>query len=93
MRASGPTERSNSDGTIYEPAFYSYTAPEPLGLSGEPIRPNQAFYSSEMKEFILLYDDVRDTASPEEVLLEFLQSTYEAGANLASWERAALERG
>ncbi len=92
MRASGPTERSNSDGTIYEPAFYSYTAPEPLGLSGEPIRPNQAFYSCEMKEFILLYEDVRNADSPEEVLLDFLQSTYEAGANLAAWDRVALER-
>jgi len=92
MRASGAVERSESDGTIHAPAFYSYSAPEPPGLSKEPIYPNQAFYSSEMKEFILLYDDVRNADSPEEVLLDFLQSTYEAGANLAAWDRAAFER-
>ena len=92
MRASGSTERSESGGTIHAPAFYSYTAPEPLGLSKELIRPSQAFYSSEIKEFILLYDDMRNADSPEEVLLDFLQSTYEAGANLALWDRAAFER-
>lgn len=92
IRASGAVEQSDSDGTINAPAFYSYTAPEPSGLSKQPILPSQAFYSSEMKEFILLYDDVRNADSPEEVLLDFLQSTYEAGANLAAWDRAALER-
>lgn len=92
IRASGAVERDNSDGTINAPAFYSYTAPEPPDLSKEPIRPSVAFYTSEMKEFILLYDDVRNADSPEFVLLDFLQTTYEAGANLASWNRAALER-
>jgi hypothetical protein len=92
MRASGPVERDKSDGLIYAPAFYAYAAPEPPGLSKEPIRPQQAFYSTAMKEFILLYDDVRQAASPEDALMEFLQSTYEAGARLAGWDRAELER-
>lgn len=92
IRASGAVERDSSKGTINAPAFYSYTAPEPSGLSKQPIRPSQAFYTSEMKEFILLYDDVRNADSPEEVLLDFLQTTYETGANLAAWDRAALER-
>jgi hypothetical protein len=92
VRASGPVERDKSDGTINAPAFYSYTAPEPGGLSREPIRPREAFYSEAMKEFILLYDDVRNSASPDRALMEFLESTYEAGARLAKWDRAELER-
>jgi hypothetical protein len=73
-------------------AFYAYAAPEPEGFSREKARPEKAFYHDEMKEFLLYYDDVRQAASPEEALMEFLQSTYEAGANLAGWDRAALER-
>jgi hypothetical protein len=91
-RSSGAVERDQSDGAIAAPAFYSYTAPEPDGLSGEPVRPKQAFYSAAMKEFVLLYDDARNADSPEEALMEFLQSTYEAGAKLAKWNRAELER-
>ena len=79
-------------GVIQEPAFYSYTAPEPTGLSQEPIGPSRAFYSQEMSEFILRYEDVRQANSPEDALMEFLQSTYEAGAKLANWDRASLER-
>ena len=90
VRTSG--EGSDSDGAIHAPAFYSYTAPEPAGLSGAPLHPKQAFYSAEMKEFFLLYDDVRNADSPEQALTEFLQSTYEAGADLAAWDRPALER-
>ena len=79
-----------------EAAFYSYTTPEPAGLadtvSQKKIRPAQTFYNSEMKEFFLMYDDVRQSASPEQTLMDFCQSTYEAGANLAEWDRAALER-
>ena len=74
------------------PAFYSYTAPEPAGLNLEPVRPASAFYSTEMSEFIMRYDDVRQSDSPDEALMEFLQSTYEAGARLAKWDRDALER-
>ena len=73
-------------------AFYSYTAPEPEGLSQSKVSPARAFYDEEKKEFLLAYDDVRRAPSPERVLMEFLQSTYEAGANLAKWDRAALER-
>ncbi len=79
-------------GPIKAPAFYSYTAPEPPGLSKEPVHPAEAFYSTEMSEFVLLYDDVRQAQSPEAALLAFLQSTYEAGARLANWDRATLER-
>jgi uncharacterized protein DUF5996 len=79
-----------------EAAFYSYTAPEPEGLADTvnqgKIKPTKVFYSSEMKEFFLLYDDVRKSSSPENTLLDFCQTTYEAGANLAGWDRAALER-
>ena len=91
-RASGPAERDNSAGAIHAPAFYSYTAPEPAGLNGVPIRPKQAFYSATMKESFLLYDEVRNADSPEDALMEFLESTYAAGAKLAKWDRAALER-
>ena len=75
-----------------EAAFYSYTAPEPEGLSQVKVLPSGTFYSTEMKEFFLLYDDVRKSDKPEKDLMDFLQSTYEAGANLAGWDRAALER-
>jgi|SRR5581483_3035251 len=78
--------------TFGKPAFYSYTAPEPAGLGQATLRPNQAFYTQELKEFILFYDDVRDAESPDASLMEFLQSTYEAGANLAKWDRKTLER-
>ena len=79
-------------GNVSAPAFYSYTAPEPAGLPQAAIRPERAFYNPETSGFILLYDDVRRAASPDEALMEFLQSTYEAGANLAQWDRASLER-
>ncbi len=79
-------------GPLAAPAFYSYTAPEPAGLKQATIRPEKAFYSNELSEFILLYDDVRQSAAPDEALMDFLQSTYEAGANLANWNRAELER-
>jgi hypothetical protein len=73
-------------------AFYAYAAPEPEGLGQSRIRPSSAFYSPQMHEFFLMYDDVRQAASPKAALLEFLQSTYEAGANLGKWDRGALER-
>jgi hypothetical protein len=63
-----------------------------MGLSGEKIRPEGAFYHQEMKEFLLYYEDVRQSPSPESALMEFMQSTYEAGARLANWERRELER-
>jgi hypothetical protein len=79
-------------GAIPEAAFYAYSAPVPEGLDKEPLLPPAAFYSQEAKEFFLMYEDVRNAASPDQVLLEFMQTTYEAGARLANWDRAALER-
>jgi uncharacterized protein DUF5996 len=79
-------------GPIQAPAFYSYTAPAPAGLDKEPIRPAAARYSQEMSEYVMLYDDVRTAAAPDTALMDFLESTYEAGAKLAGWDRASLER-
>ena len=79
-------------GDIQGAAFYSYTAPEPPGLKTHPIRPARATYHTGLSEFLLMYDDIRAARSPEAELMEFLESTYEAGANLAKWDRAALER-
>jgi Family of unknown function (DUF5996) len=79
-------------GPIQEPAYYAYTIPEPPRLSSAAIQPSSAWYSRELSEFLLRYDDVRTADNPDAVLLEFLQSAYEAGANLAGWDRAALER-
>ena len=73
-------------------AFYSYTTPEPAGLAQAQVLPAATFYNQEMKEFFLPYDAVRQSSSPESSLKEFLESTYEAGADLAQWDRAALER-
>ena len=79
-------------GPLGKPAFYSYTAPAPDGLSEAKLKPEQAFYSKDLSEFLLLYDDVRTSPDPDAALMDFLQSTYEAGANLANWDRASLER-
>lgn len=73
------------------PAFYSYAYPEPAGFADATVRPAAAFYSTELREFILAYDDVRASASPDDTLLAFLQSTYEAAASLGNWDRQALE--
>ena len=73
-------------------AFYAYAAPEPPGFRDARIRPENASYNSQVSEFLLMYDDVRGAASPRRAVLDFLQSTYEAGADLAGWDRAALER-
>jgi len=74
------------------PAFYAYAAPEPGGFSTSPILPASSFYDPQLKEFLLPYDAVRQAASSRKMLLDFLESTYEAGANLGKWDRAALER-
>ncbi len=79
-------------GEIKAAAFYAYAAPEPPGFAEQKVKPAAAFYHPVMKEFLLMYDDVRRAASPREALLGFLQSTYEAGANLAKWDRKELER-
>jgi hypothetical protein len=77
---------------VMGPAFYAYTAPAPIGLSEQPIRPANGRYEGNLGEFLLMYEDVRRTASPHDEILAFAQSTYEAGANLAGWDRASLER-
>jgi hypothetical protein len=79
-------------GEVKGPAFYAYAAPEPAGFSEQKVKPAAAFYHPQIKEFLLMYDDVRQADSPREALLDFLQSTYEAGANLAHWDRKELER-
>ena len=80
------------DGEIVkDAAFYAYTAPEPAGLKQSAVRPAKAFYSLEKSEFFLMYDDVRLSSNPEQALLDFCQSTYEVGANLAHWPRPDLE--
>lgn len=70
-------------------AFYSYTVPEPKGFSTETVRPGAAFYHPDLREFLLMYDDVRAAASPQTALLEFLESSYQAGARLGRWETGA----
>lgn len=77
---------------VNEAVFYSYMAPEPPGFRGARVSPGSAFYHKELGEFLLRYEDVRQSRAPRETLLAFLESTYETGANLASWDRVALER-
>ena len=78
-------------GGIDYPAFYSYAYPVPAGFREQAVRPDGAFFSEELGEFLLPYDTVRNSADPCAALLAFLQSTYEAAANSAQWNRAALE--
>jgi Family of unknown function (DUF5996) len=73
-------------------AFYSYAAPEPNGFKEARVRPGAASYDKTLNEFLLPYEDVRKAESPSTSFLEFCQSTYEAAANVAHWDRAALER-
>ena len=82
------------NGGYGQPAYYAYAAPEPPGLSKSIVRPAAVFYSDERKEFFLNYDEVRTADSPSAAILEFMESTYAAAANLAPehWDRAALER-
>jgi hypothetical protein len=81
------------NGGFGEAAFYCYAAPSPAGLDQAKILPAAAGYNSALGEFILKYDDLRAESSPDAALLEFLESTYEAAANLAGWDRVLLERG
>lgn len=74
------------------PALYSYMAPEPPGFAQQRVKPAEAFYDPGLHEFVLMYDVVRKARRPEEVILAFAQSTYDAGATLAGWDRARLER-
>jgi hypothetical protein len=79
-------------GPVAYPAFYSYAYPEPPGFSTAAIRPSAAFYSGDLHEFLLPYDAVRESKTPDDTLLGFLQSTYEAAADRGGWDRKSLER-
>jgi hypothetical protein len=79
-------------GTVPEAAFYAYTRPEPPGIASAAIRPAAAYYNRDLADFILPYEAVRSAPSPDDAVLEFYQSAYDAGANLAGWDRAALDR-
>jgi len=73
------------------PVFYSYAYPEPPGFTGAKIQPDAAFYETKLREFILPYDTVRTAEKPDDVLLDFAQSAYDAASKLGKWDRAALE--
>lgn len=75
-----------------EAAFYSYTKPAPEGIDKQIIRPQAAYWDKKMGEFILRYNEARASDPPHQAILDFCQSAYEAGANLARWDRNALER-
>ncbi|MGC1830301.1 MAG: DUF5996 family protein [Candidatus Acidiferrales bacterium] len=79
-------------GDCQAPAFYAYAAPEPAGFRESPIRPKEAFYDAKLGEFLLLYDEVRRAGDPKAMVTDFLESTYDAGATLGNWDRAALEK-
>jgi len=81
-------------GTLNEPAYYAYAAPEPEGFKTTKVRPAQAYYGDAGAggEFFLKYEDVRTSTSPRQALMDFLQSTYDAGATLGKWNRKELER-
>ena len=79
-------------GDIVEPAFYAYAYPEPPGYAGHAVLPEGAHYSSALREFVLPCEVLRNSAQPDEALLGFLQSTYEAAADLGAWDRASLDR-
>lgn len=75
-----------------EPAFYSYAYPAPDGFSTAKVKPDAAYFHDELGEFILPYSAVQSVKDPDSVLLDFLQSTYEAAADLGKWDRNALEK-
>ncbi|HSM76262.1 MAG TPA: DUF5996 family protein [Bryobacteraceae bacterium] len=78
-------------GGVDYPAFYSYAYPSPEGFAAAKVKPEAAFFHKDLGEFILPYEAVRTSADPKQTLLDFLQSTYEAAADLGKWDRAALE--
>ena len=80
-----------SPGPVEYAAFYSYAYPAPEGFAAAKVKPEAAFFSKELGEFILPYDAVRSARDPDAALMEFLQSTYDAAADLAKWDRKALE--
>lgn len=87
-----PGNPSAAGVTLGEPAFYAYIYPGPPGYEKATVRPSAAYYNTQLGEFILPYEAVRQSASPEQAILDFCESTYEAAANLAHWDRDALEQ-
>ena len=85
-----PTRPGN--GGYGKAAFYAYAYPEPEGFGAAPARPPDAAYNADVGQFLLEYDAVRIATSPDDALLDFMQSTYEAAADLGKWDREALER-
>src|SRR5439155_922571 len=79
-------------GTVTEPAFYAYARPEPDGLAATSVRPAAARYDPALADFILTYEAARSASGPDDAVLEFYQSVYDAAADLARWDRAALDR-
>jgi hypothetical protein len=84
-----PTLRETS---FREPAFYAYAFPEPAGFKEAAVRPSAAYFNAELGEFLLHYDDARRAPSPDEAILDFFTSVYEAGATLGHWDRATLDQ-
>jgi len=80
------------DSRLPLPCYYSYASPEPQGFQEQPVRPAATYYNSSLNGFYLHYDEVRNAPDPEQALLDFCQSTYEAAANTGRWDRVALER-
>ena len=78
--------------SLLEPALYAYAVPEPPGLKTAAVQPEGAYYHPELNEFILPYDVVRRSSSPDAAIAAFVDSTYDRAATLAGWERASLER-
>jgi hypothetical protein len=79
-------------GVVEDAAFYAYAAPEPAGFREKAVLPSGAYYNTQLGEFILPYEDARNAADPRAALMEFLETTYAAGADLAHWDRLALEK-
>lgn len=80
-------------GAVNDAAFYAYAAPTPQGFETARVLPASASYNGTLGEYILMYEDLRRTPDPKQALLDFAQSTYEAGATMGGWNRAELERG
>ncbi len=79
-------------GSVEGAAYYAYAAPEPAGFAEYIVNPGAAFYDPQLREYLLMYDDVRCADSPKDMLMQFLQTTYDAAASLGKWDRKALER-
>jgi Family of unknown function (DUF5996) len=79
-------------GDVKEPMFYAYAAPEPAGFRDARIKPEKTYYDTKLGEFLLSYEEVRRSADPKAMLLDFAYTTYEASATLGQWDRASLER-